>query len=248
MTRPLIEICVEGVDGAVAAQEGGGDRAELCASLLEGGLTPSHGTVRATLDAVRIRTHVMVRPRGGDFLYSPREHASMLTDAALFRDMGVPAVVVGYLTADGAVDEARTRAFVEAAAPASVTFHRAFDMAADPEAALETLIRCGVQRVLTSGQQPTGLAGIPLLKRLHARAAGRIIILGCGALGPDSIARVWRETGVGELHFSAPRTEPSPMRYRKPALAMGGVPAEREYERTVTDPALVRATIAALGA
>ena len=246
MTHPLIEICVEGVDGALAGAAGGGDRVELCASLLEGGLTPSLGTVRAALAAVRVPVHVMVRPRGGDFLYSSHEHASMLDDAAALRDLGVPGLGVGYLTEDGAVDAARTAAFVAAAGTAGVTFHRAFDMAADPATALEALIRCGVRRVLTSGQAPTGLAGSPLLRRLQTQAAGRIIVMACGDLRPENIAQLWRETGVAELHFSAPRRVASPMRYRNPALAMGGVPAEREYERTVTDPDRVRATIAAV--
>lgn len=245
MSAPLIELCVEGVDGAVAAAEGGADRVELCASLVEGGITPSLGTVRAAVAAVSVPVMVMVRPRGGDFLYSSREFAAMLVDVASLRDTGAAGVVFGCLTADGAIDEVRTRALVAAARPLSVTVHRAFDMTADPAAALEALVRCGVDRVLTSGQQPTGLAGVAVLAGLVRQAAGRIVILGCGALDEAGIARVWREAGLVELHFSAPAMRASAMRYRNPALAMGAGDPEREYRHTVTDPVRVHAMIAA---
>ena len=241
----IFEICVEGVDGAVAAQRGGGDRVELCASLVEGGITPSLGTVRATLGAVSVPVHAMVRPRGGDFLYSELEFASMLDDVAVLRDAGVAGVVFGCLTAAGRVDEVRTRALTEIARPLSVTFHRAFDMTDDPSAALEALIRCGVDRVLTSGQAPTALAGLATLRRLNEQAAGRIVVLGCGALRPDSIGTVVRETGLTELHFSTQVQVPSPMQFRNTSLTMGGAPAEREFFQIGTDIDLVRAIITA---
>ena len=241
----LIEICVEGVDGAVAAERGGADRVELCASLMEGGITPSLGTVRATVGAVRVPVYVMVRPRGGDFLYSALEFASMLDDVTALRETGAAGVVFGCLTADGRVDEERTRALTERVRPLSVTFHRAFDMTDDPGAALEALIRCGVDRVLTSGQAPTALAGLPVLRRLAAQAEGRIVVMGCGALRADSIGTVRREAALTELHFSAQVKVPSAMRFRNEALTMGGAPAEREFYSIGTDPALVRETIAA---
>jgi copper homeostasis protein len=247
MTRPLIEICVEGVDGAVAAAAGGADRIELCASLLEGGLTPSLGTVRATIAAVSTPVNVMIRPRGGDFLYSARDFETMLTDAEAMHDEGVSGIVFGCLVADGTVDEARTRQMVDAARPLSVTFHRAFDMTRDPEAALAALIRCGVDRVLTSGQRPSAIEGAELLRALVRQAGNRIVVMACGQIRRETIARVWRETGARELHFSAPMEQPSPMEYRNEAVVMGG-PDSREYWRTLTDPELVRATIAALPA
>ncbi|GAB2174886.1 copper homeostasis protein CutC [Dongia sp. agr-C8] len=242
---PLFEICVEGVDGAVAAQEGGGDRIELCASLLEGGLTPSFGTIRAALKLCWKPIHVILRPRGGDFLYSDAEFASMLDDAREIARMNAAGIVIGCLTEDGRIDEARMRALIEAAQPLSVTCHRAFDMTRDPEEALEALIRCGVQRVLTSGQKSTAVEAIPLLKKLNAQAAGRIIVMACGALAPDNIARVVQETGGTEFHFAALKSTPSGMQYRNPSVGMGGTELDREYSTTVTDPDLVRATIAA---
>ncbi len=241
----LVELCVEGVDAAITAAAAGADRIELCASLLEGGITPSLGTINATLAAVTVPVMVMVRPRGGDFLYTPREFATMLDDVATFRAT-TAGVVFGCLTADGAIDEPRTRALVAQAKPRDCTFHRAFDMTADPVAALEALIRCGVPRVLTSGQAPTAREGQHLLAALHRQAAGRIIVMGCGALRRDTIAEVHRATGLAEFHFSAPIETPSPMRHRNPALAMGAAGTAREFTRTGTDPALIRATIAAL--
>jgi len=246
MTHPIIEVCVEGIDGLLAAQEGGADRIELCASLLEGGLTPSLGTVRTALRLAQVPLHVMVRPRGGDFLYSEAEFASMCEDVALLRDAGVAGVVFGCLLPDGTVDTVRTRTLVELAHPLSTTFHRAFDMVANANAALDSLIACGVHRVLTSGLQPDATQGAKMLRHLTERAAGRIIVLGCGALRPETISDVHRHAGLSELHFAALRPEPSRMVYRNPSIGMGGTELEREYWHTVTEPSQVRATIAAV--
>ncbi|NNC22508.1 copper homeostasis protein CutC, partial [Corallococcus exiguus] len=152
------------VDGLIAAQNAGADRVELCASLIEGGLTPSFGVVSTALSVATIPFHVIVRPRGGDFLYSEAEHLSMLLDVWMLKDLGVKGVVIGCLTADGKIDEVRMAELVAAARPMSVTCHRAFDMTVDPVEALEALIRCGIDRVLTSGQRNTGVEGIPVLK------------------------------------------------------------------------------------
>jgi copper homeostasis protein len=241
----LFEICVEGIDGAVAAQQGGGDRIELCASLMEGGITPSFGMIRAALKLCYVPIHVILRPRGGDFLYSDAEFATMLDDAREMAKLGAAGIVIGCLTADGRIDEDRMKLLVEAAQPLSVTCHRAFDMTRDPKEALEALIRCGVHRVLTSGQQATAVEAIPLLTQLNDRAAGRIIVMACGELAPDNIARVVGETGGQEFHFAAPKRVPSGMAYRNPQIGMGGTELDREYSNTLTDPELVRATIAA---
>lgn len=242
---PLVEICVEGIDGLVAAQSAGADRVELCASLVEGGITPSVGTVGAALAVASIPFHVIIRPRGGDFLYSELEFGSMLGDVAAMRELGVAGVVVGCLDAGGSIDEARMGALVQAAGPLAVTCHRAFDMTRDPGEALEALIRCGVGRVLTSGQRDTAEDGAGLLARLVRQAGDRIIILGCGALAPDNVASVVRDTGLTEIHFAALRDLPSGMEWRNPHVGMGGADVDREYRATVTDPELVARTIAA---
>ena len=242
---PLIEICVEGIDGLLAAQEAGADRVELCASLVEGGITPSFGTVREALRLAKIPFHVIVRPRGGDFLYSDAEFRSMVEDVAALRDIGVAGVVVGCLTADGAINEARMSALVTAARPLAVTCHRAFDMTRDPGEALEALIRAGVDRVLTSGQRDTAVEGVELLAKLVKQAAGRIIILGCGALDAGNIATVRARTGLTEMHFAALKDVASEMRFRNPHVGMGGSDLDREYRNTLTDGAAIAATIAA---
>jgi len=242
---PLIEVCVEGIDGLLAAQQSGADRVELCASLVEGGITPSLGTVRAALVQATVPFHVIVRPRGGDFLYSDAEFRSMVADVESLRDLGVAGVVIGCLTADGTIDETRMSALVKAADPLAVTCHRAFDMTRDPAEALEALIRCKVGRVLTSGQRDTAVEGAPLLAELVKQAGSRIIILGCGALTPETIGEVRRATGLTELHFAALKDIPSGMDYRNPKVGMGGTDLDREYRNTVTDRDLVAATIAA---
>jgi copper homeostasis protein len=245
MTSPLIEICVEGIDGLVAAQSAGADRVELCASLLEGGLTPSMGVVRQALKVATIPFHVIIRPRGGDFLYSPLEYQTMLDDVRTCRELGVAGVVFGCLTADGRIDEARMTELTAAARPMKVTCHRAFDMTRDPEEAIEALVRCGVDRVLTSGQRDTALEGIDILKRTHDAARGRIKIMACGELDASNIAEVLRRSEADELHFAALHTIPSGMVFRNPNVGMGGTALEREFEVTLTDPDAVRRTIAA---
>jgi copper homeostasis protein len=245
MRRVPIEICVEGIDGLVAAHEAGGDRVELCASLLEGGLTPSMGTIRRAKALDLVPFHPIIRPRGGDFLYSELEFQTMLDDVAECREIGVAGVVFGCLTAEGTYDEPRMKALREAAGPLSTTSHRAFDMTRDPEEAIEALVRCGIDRVLTSGQRDTAVEGIDILARTVKAAAGRIKIMVCGALDEHNIAEVLERSGADEAHFASPVTVPSHMGYRNPNVGMGGTAIEREFELTLTDVAAVRRTIAA---
>jgi copper homeostasis protein len=241
-----IEVCVESTDGLLAAEAAGADRAELCAALIEGGITPSWGMILEARRRARIPFHVIVRPRGGDFLYSPVEFEAMLADVGALREIGVAGVVVGCLSPDGTIDEARMRALVEAARPLSVTCHRAFDMTRDPVEAVEALVRCGVDRVLTSGQRATALAGIDILRRTHEAARGRLLIMACGALDERNIAEVLRRSEADELHFAALTTVSSGMSFQNPDVGMGGTDVEREFELTLTDREAVRRTIAAV--
>jgi copper homeostasis protein len=242
LNLPLLEVSVEGVDGLLAAQDNGADRVELCASVLEGGITPSIGVVREALHRSRIPVFVIVRPRGGDFLYSEPEFESMRQDVMAFRELGVQGVVTGCLTAAAQVDEERTAELLRLARPMSFTFHRAFDMVRDPLEALEVLIHVGVDRLLTSGQRATALEGLANLKRLGQAAQGRIIVMPCGSLRASSIGQVFRETGLWELHFAAHKKELSAMTYCNPQVVMGATAQDQEYMKTVTDPAVVRAT------
>ena len=162
------EICANSVESCIAAQEGGADRVELCAGIPEGGTTPSYGeikTARRVLTTTRL--HVIIRPRGGDFLYSPLELERMAADIDIARELGADGVVFGCLRPDGSLDTEANAMLMEHAKGLSVTFHRAFDRCADPRKALEELISQGFDRILTSGQQPTALEGTPLLKELH---------------------------------------------------------------------------------
>ena len=169
----ICEICVDSIAGVRAAKQAGARRVELCADLLEGGITPSLGVIRQARKVSGIDLNVMIRPRGGDFLFNEDEFATMRADIETAKAEGANGVVIGLLTAAGEVDIARTRELAALARPLSVTFHRAFDVAAEPFRALETLIELGVDRVLTSGQEPTVLEGSTRATALWScRAAG----------------------------------------------------------------------------
>ncbi len=240
-----IEICVEGIDGLLAAQDGGADRVELCASLLEGGLTPSMGVVRTSLRMARVPFYVMVRPRGGDFLYSPAEFDTMLSDVEALRSEGAAGVVFGCLLPDGRIDEDRMTALAAAARPMAVTCHRAFDMTRDAQEAVEALVRSGVDRVLTSGLHDHAEDGLDTLIRVVRAARGRLKIMACGGLDASNIASILHRSGADELHFAANMTVPSGMQHRNPRIGMGGTDLAREFELTLTDPDAVRRTILA---
>jgi len=201
--------------------------------------------VREAQRVATIPFYVMVRPRGGDFLYSEVEFRSMLEDVKAFRDMGVEGVVFGCLTPEGTIDEARMSALVEAARPMKVTCHRAFDMTRDHREAIEALVRSGVDRVLTSGLHDTALTGLDVLADTVKAAAGRIVVMGCGSLDETNIAHVLDSTQAPEVHFAALASEPSGMAFRNPAIGMGGTEIEREYTNTVTSETAVRKIIAA---
>lgn len=241
----LFEVCANGVESCIAAQEGGADRVELCAGIPEGGTTPSYGEIRvARRMLTRTRLHVIVRPRGGDFLYSPLEVERMVEDIGMARQLGADGVVFGCLQADGGLDMEANRVLMEAARGMSVTFHRAFDRCRDARAALEQLVALGVDRVLTSGQQPTALAGTPLLHELNIQARGRIRLLaGCG-VREENIGAIREATGIHEFHFSARLPRKSLMTFSNPEVYMGDKDAD-EDSYPVTSARRVQATIAA---
>ncbi|MCP2338990.1 copper homeostasis protein CutC [Actinomadura rupiterrae] len=242
------EICIDSVEGAIAAEKAGAGRVELCAALFDGGLTPTLGTVRAALAAVAsIRVHVIIRPRGGDFIFDEHEIAAMEHDVRLVREAGAHGVVIGALTPAGEIDRPVTERLMDAAGDLSVTFHRAFDMAADPFAALDTLIDLGVHRVLTSGQDTSALEGAPLIAELVRRAGDRIVIMPGGGITDRNVARVVAETGAREIHFAALAPEDSPAVHRNPYPFMGGELRRPEYERLVTSGAGIGAVIRAAG-
>lgn len=234
MSKPLIEICANSVESVRIAAAGGAYRVELCGAMLEGGTTPSYGQIYLARKVDGIKLHVIIRPRGGDFLYTEEEMEIMLHDIDIAKQVGVDGIVIGCLTANGEIDEEKNRRLIERASGLSVTFHRAFDMCKNPEEALEVLIKLGVSRVLTSGQCANAVEGIPNLKKLIQQAAGRIIIMpGCG-INENNISKLIDETGTNEFHMSLRKSVDSQMIYRNPNVAMGGQVSVNEYQIDVT--------------
>lgn len=243
----VVEICLESVDSVLAAERGGAARVELCANLLEGGTTPSAGTIRAARECSRIAIHVMVRPRGGDFLYTETEFAAMQHDVRMAKELGADGIVLGLLRPDGTVDVERTRHLVELASPLPVTFHRAIDVSRDLLEALESVISTGAARVLTSGGQPSVVDGAPMVARMVQAARDRIIVMpGCG-ITPENIVSVLQTTGAREVHIALDEPVPSPMHFRKAEIPMGGIEG-REYLRFMTPESAVRRTVEAVKA
>lgn len=199
----LLEVCVDDLEGLLTAQRSGADRVELCAALSEGGLSPSAGLVTQALRLAQIPVHVLVRPRGGNFVYTPAEQEVMLADVRFLREAGAQGVVIGALTGAGDLDLELTRRLREAAGPLSATFHRAFDVVADQLAAVDALADLGLDRILTSGGAPTGLAGRDRLRALLEHAGTRLTILGCGSLRPPSVREVLDIAPLQEVHFAA---------------------------------------------
>jgi len=241
----IFEVCVDSAEAAVAAQEGGADRVELCSDLLEGGLTPSYGTLAVARERLRIGIMAMVRPRGGDFCYTDTEFAVMREDLLAARRLGANGVVFGLLNPDGTIDRERTAELIALARPLPVTFHRAFDVSREPFEALDTLIDLGVERVLTSGQEPSVLEGLDLIVALVKRAAGRIIVMPGGGITERTVGRIAPVCGATELHFASLEPREGKMAYRNPRVFMGGTLRPPEYAQDVTRPESVAAIIAA---
>ncbi|WP_431157381.1 copper homeostasis protein CutC [Winogradskyella poriferorum] len=200
----LLEICANSFQSAKNAQEAGAHRIELCQELSVGGLTPSYGLLKLVKEKLNILTHVLIRPRSGDFVYSKDEFELMQKDITLCKELNFDGIVSGILKADNTLDIARTKVLIELARPLSFTFHRGFDEVKKPEVALQQLIDLGVERVLTSGQKPKAVDCIALLRQLNTLANGQIIIMPGSGINADNVG-VFRESGFTEIHASASR-------------------------------------------
>lgn len=230
-----IEVCSFSLNSCLVAQRAGASRIELCGGLAEGGTTPSAGLIQLVRQQLTIPFYVMIRPRGGDFLYSETEFAVMKADIQLAKALGADGLVFGLLNPDGSVDEERTKQLVDLADPLPVTFHRAFDMARDPLEALEAVIRTGAVRILTSGQQQTAEAGLSVLRQLSQTAAGRIEIMAGAGVNARN-AQLFIDAGVDALHLSGSQKEDSGMIFRQPSVSMASsLPGEYEHVEASED-------------
>lgn len=242
--KSKIEICANSVESAVKAQQAGAYRVELCAGIPEGGTTPSFGEIRMARQLLTLtKLHVIIRPRGGDFLYSPTELEIMLHDIKVARQLGADGVVFGCLTAEGNIDMHAMKKLMNAVGDMSVTFHRAFDMCKNPQEAMEQIISLGISRILTSGQEATAEKGIPFLKELMDLADGRIIIMPGYGINASNIRKIAERTGTNEFHFSGRSPVESGMIYRNSKVSIGGTVKVDEYRIDVTDIEKVKAAL-----
>lgn len=239
LCRMTTELCAYSVEACEAARRAGVTRVELCASPYEGGTTPSAAAIRMARRIGGLQLSVMVRPRGGDFLYSDTEFRQMLEEVRFARECGADGVVFGVLTPDGRVDVQRTAALVAEAGPMQTTFHRAFDMACDLEEALEATVAAGCRRILTSGGRNTAVEGIDTLRALVAQAAGRIELMAGSGVNPSNVRQL-AATGVDAVHFSARSVRPGGMVFRNPHVSMGGCGDVSEYDLLCVDERLIR--------
>ena len=232
----IIEIATSDYLTTKSAVEGGADRIELCANLAEGGVTPSYGLIMQCREEFETLLYPIIRPRGGDFLYTDAEFEIMLHDVKLCKQLGCDGIVTGLLNSDGSIDLKRTRTLVDAAYPMGVTFHRAFDRCLDPFLAMEQLIDAGCERILTSGQKPAAPDGIELIKELNEKADHRIIIMPGSGVRADNIKMLAEKTGCTEFHSSLRSRIKSNMKFVHAAFAS----SEESYSNNAIWPEQVR--------
>ncbi|MCD4729975.1 MAG: copper homeostasis protein CutC [Bacteroidales bacterium] len=231
----LIEVCAANIQSAIAAQQGGAKRIELCDNLYEGGTTPSYATIKIAREKLDIGLNVMIRPRGSDFCYSDMEFEIMKEDILICKELDVDGVVFGILLPDGNIDTERTKQLVGFARPMNITFHRAFDVTPDPFKALEDIIDLGIDRILTAGQKNTVSEGKYLIKQIIEKAGDRIIIIPGSGINEKNIKEIRDLTGAKEFHLTGRKTVQSKMEYRKEGIYFGGLIQIPEYEINITD-------------
>ncbi|MDR2424290.1 MAG: copper homeostasis protein CutC [Prevotellaceae bacterium] len=240
-----IEVCTGSVQSALEAEKGGATRVELCANLFEGGTTPSAAAVELSCRLLKVPVYVMIRPRGGDFLYSDLEFEIMKRDIIHAQKFGAAGVVFGILRANGTVDQQRTGELVSMAKNLKLgtTFHRAFDMSKNPVEALETIIATGCERILTSGQENKAVEGKELIKNLVSLSAGRIAIMAGSGINSTNVAELVEYTGITEIHVSGKQRIAGGMTYRNHKINMGGLPGIPEYETDQTSAATIKTIV-----
>lgn len=234
-----IEIVVYNIESAINAQKGGADRIELCDNPSEGGTTPSYGVIAQVRQHLSIDVYVMIRPRGGNFVYSIDEYHAMRKDIEMCKRLSVDGVVLGMLTAEGRIDVKYCKKLIEFARPLKVTCHRAFDMTRDASEALEDCIEAGFDKILTSGRQPNAELGSDLLKQLVAQAGSRISIMAGGGVTENNVLQLVKDTGVKEIHFSAKQfKEGTNTRYNHLISFLDPLPSDSGLY--VSDPEIIK--------
>lgn len=239
-----LEVCANSVTSALAAQDGGAVRVELCENLLEGGTTPSYGEILMARKLLHIKLYVLIRPRGGDFLYTDLEFNIMMADIRYCIEAGCDGIVIGILNPDGTIDKKRCTEMINLARQwgLGVTFHRAFDMCADLFEGMEEIIDMGCERILTSGGKSTAMEGASNIARLLSKAAGRIQLMPGSGVNENNVADLVRFTGVTEVHSSARIHVSSKMEYKNDHIVMGDSVGD-EYAVDVTGVDRVRSII-----
>ena len=245
MNKKILEVCVDSVESALAAERGGADRLELCQNLVIGGTTPSCKLFETIRKYSKIPIHVLLRPRFGDFCYTQFEFEMLCAEAAMYRELGAEGVVIGILLPDGTLDIQRMEKLMETTEGMSVTLHRAFDVCRDPKTPLEQAVKLGIHTILTSGQQNSALKGAVLLKELKEQAAGRIQIQAGGGICAEAIRELYPLSGVTAYHMSGKTELDSRMEYRKDGVNMG-LPSLSEYTIYQTSEKAVQAAKAEL--
>ncbi|MEY3873781.1 MAG: hypothetical protein RL363_502 [Bacteroidota bacterium] len=236
MSKVLLEIAVFSVEAALSAIAAGADRIEFCENPGEGGTTPSYGSLVTLKKLTTKPVFPIIRPRGGDFLYTDVEYECIKADILIAKELGYPGVVIGLLNADGSIDVKRTTALVELAAPMQVTFHRAFDRCNNPFQGMEDIISTGCKRILTSGQVPNAYDALPLLSQLVEKANGRIIIMPGSGVRASNIQEIIKVTKATEVHSSARKMYPSKMSYLQTSM-------NEEMKSIGIDPAEIAAML-----
>lgn len=241
-----LEICVDSVESAISAQEAGADRIELCDNLTEGGTTPSYGAIVSARNNLDIGLNVIIRPRGGDFLYSDLEYDIMRRDIDICGESGVDGVVLGILRPEGTIDIDRSARLIEFANPMTATFHRAFDMCSEPLQGLEDVISTGASRLLTSGLRNKAVDGLELIRQLIVQADERIIIMPGGGIDETNITLAASITRAKEIHLTGRKIIDSEMIFRRQGISMGGISGIPEFSRKVTDIEKIKSIISLL--
>ncbi len=240
---PELEICCDNFACAEAASVAGAERIELCSALGEGGVTPSAGIIRQVITNLNVKVHVLIRPRGGDFLYAPNEIDIIKKDIQLCKEMGANGVAVGFLNTDGSIDMELTAEIIQMSRPMKVTFHRAFDMCKDPLQALEDLKVLGVDYLLTSGQAPKAMDGADLIRQLVERAEGKIKIMPASGVRTPLLKELHQKTKAHAYHMSARIPLESQMQFRQATVSMGAQSQDAEYWSHTHDVEVIREAI-----